>query len=243
MHTDHAHVEGISVAQNACAHDRMARGDFRFVKQRPQLIGSPRGDNSAAEENDRALCLVYQLGNGGNIPRIGLVAGREGLRLFALILTHCNRNILRNVNQYRPRPPGAGDTERAAHSRRKLFNFTYKKVVLRNRHRNAGDINFLKAVFANQAVWDIDGDSHHRNGVHKGVCNTRDEVCRSGTRRCNDDADLSGRSGIAVGSKGRPLLMGCQHMLNSVAVAVELIIHIERAAAWVAEHSVYTMLQ
>ena len=64
------------------------------------------------------------------------------------IFTHIRRHVLGDIHQYRARPAASRDLERFAKRIRQYIHIFYDIAMFGNRHGNAGDIYFLKRIFA-----------------------------------------------------------------------------------------------
>ena len=85
-------------------------------------------------------------------------------------------------------------------------------VVLRDRHRDAGDVGLLERVVAHDRGRDLAGDRDHGDRVHLGVGERGDQVAAAGTATSPCDADLAGRPRVALGGVAGALLVAAQHV-------------------------------
>ena len=74
------------------------------------------------------------------------------------------------------------------------------------------------------------------NRIQHGGGNSRHEICGAGAGGCDDDAGLSGGSGISVGRVGGALLVCRQNVIYTVTVVIELVINVDGLPAGITEH-------
>ena len=106
--------------------------------------------------------------------------------------------------------------------------------VLDDRQRDAGGVGLLEGVGADEVAAHLAGDGHHRDRVHVGVGDAGDQVGGAGAARGQADADLAGRSGVAVGRVRGALLVAHQDVAQLLGV-VEGVVERDRDAAGKAE--------
>ena len=242
VHADHAEAERLGIRDAADGHHGVRRRNIRLALQLQQHVACVRGFNTAAVIDHRTL-------GGGNHIRYGLqlfVRNLVGLVDLNLALrdklTLSGGNILRDVDQHRTRTSGSGNAERIAHGVRQLLHIAHNEIVLGDRHGDAGDIDLLEGVSADEARADVAGDGDHRDGVHISRCDAGDEVGRARAARCEAHADLAGGTGIAVRRMSRALFMCRQNVMNAVAVFIKCVVDIEDRTARVAENGVNALL-
>ena len=79
---------------------------------------------------------------------------------------------------------------------------------------DAGDVDFLKGVGAENLAGDIAGDADDGDGVQHGGGDAGDEVGGAGAAGGDGDAHLARCAGIAVGHVRGPLLVADEDMVN-----------------------------
>ena len=114
--------------------------------------------------------------------------------------------------------------------------------MLGDRHGDAGNVNLLKGVAADEAGADVAGDGNHRDGIHISGSNTGYEVGRTRSARCQADAYLAGRTGVAVRCVCRALFVRGQNMSNAVAVFVKCVIDVQNRTAGITENGINSLL-
>ena len=70
--------------------------------------------------------------------------------------------------------------------------------MLRHWQRDAGDVNLLEGVLADQRIWNVAGDHHHRNGVEHGGADAGNEVGGTRAGGAEADANLARGAGVPV---------------------------------------------
>ena len=107
--------------------------------------------------------------------------------------------------------------------------------MLCNGHRNARDIDLLKAVSPDEAGADVACDRHHGDAVHICRGDARDKVCRTRATRCQNHTCFSCGAGVAVGRVCGPLFVSRHYVAYLDAVLVERIIQIQYRTAGIAK--------
>src|SRR5262249_61592202 len=130
----------------------------------------------------------------------------------------------RDVDQYWTGAAARGEKERFAKDVRQLVGVRDEIVVLRDRHRDAGDVDFLKRILAEQRARNLSGNRNERRGVHPRVGEGRDEIRGAGAAGRDAHADAAGRARVAFGGVARALLVSAQYVTQPLAVAGERVI-------------------
>ena len=226
MHTEHAGVQLICSRECTLSHQGVADRCLDAVCQFAHFLGRAGDDTAAAHENIRALRLLDQRYDVIQAFFCNSLSKRFNfLRSLRLVLIRCCCDIFCNIDQNRARSSALCDRERTAQGVCKNRDIFYDHTVFCDRHRNACDVNLLKAVFSKQRLSYVAGDGYHRGGVHVSRCNSGDKVCRTRAARCHTYACFSGRTRISVCRMGCSLLVGGQDVVD-FRVAVKLIVDI-----------------
>ena len=140
---------------------------------------------------------------------------------------------LRNVDHDRPGTPGARDVESLLHRQRQLAHVLDEEVVLDDRPRDADRVALLERIEADRRRRHLAGDDDHRDRVHIGGGDAGHGIgdARAGGHQRN--ADLAGRTRVAVGSVDCGLFMTHQHMLDRL-LFVQGVLDIDHGTAWIA---------
>ena len=136
---------------------------------------------------------------------------RQLTHLCRAILHHSGLHIMRYIHKHRTGTSAFGNLEGQAHSLRQLLRLIDQKILLGNRHGNAGDIYLLKSIC--QSCYQIGGTGAR--------CSTANTNLTTGTRK-------------AVCRMHSALLMGCQNMLN--ACSAQSIIERQYSAAGITKN-------
>jgi hypothetical protein len=109
--------------------------------------------------------------------------------------------VLGDVDQHRPGAAGLCDLEGLANGRRDVFRAGDEEVVLGDGQRDAGDVDFLESVGAEDFARDLAGDADDGDGVEHGGGDAGDEVGGAGAAGRDADADLGHARGARVASR------------------------------------------
>ncbi len=90
--------------------------------------------------------------------------------------------------------------------------------MLGDRHRDAGDVGFLEGVGADQCTADLARHRHHRDRIHVGVGQRRDQVRRPRTRSRHAHSDPAGGVCVSAGGMSRALLVAHQDVAQLLRV-------------------------
>ena len=161
---------------------------------------------------------------------------RLKLRLF-------RGHVLDDVDDDRAGPAGPGDGEGLAHGVRQVADVPHQVVALGDRHGDAGDIDFLEGVLADQRQAHVAGDADDGGRVQIRRGDAGDQVGRPGAGGRKADADLAGRAGIAVRRVAGALFMSRQDMADLVAIGIQLVVYVQNRTARIAEDGIHSLLQ
>ena len=259
MHTDHAGELGVVARAGAAAHDGGGHGAVQRLVELAELLHSALGANDAAAHQDEGtLCLldhvqqlvqIGQIGIGGLELMLGAAqqAGdAAGLVMLTqrqgLVVGISGGDILQNVDVYRA---GTGNGKGLAYHVGQLVCVLDQEIALGNGHGDAGDINLLEGVLADQILCHVAGDEHNGGGVQIGGGDAGDQVGGAGAGCGETDAHLAGGAGITVRSVRSALLVGGEDVLDLLAVAVQLklIVDVQDGTARIAEDGINALLQ
>ncbi len=88
--------------------------------------------------------------------------------------------------------------------------------MLGDRQGDAGDVDLLEGIGADDRRGYLAGDGHDGRRVHIGRGQAGDQVGRAGARGGDADAHLAGGAGIAIGGVGRSLLVAHQDVVDRI---------------------------
>ncbi len=125
--------------------------------------------------------------------------------------------------------------KRAAYRVRQVVGVFDDEIMLGYGHRYSRDIDFLKAVSAEQRHGHVARNRHKRHAVEVRVRYARDEVCRARTRGRYRHADLARRFGVALGGVRRALLVRGED-LSDFRLAINRVEQVNDLSAGIPEH-------
>ena len=262
VHTDHAGELGVVARAGAAAHNGGGHGAVqRLVELAELLHGALGADDAAAHQNEGTLGLLDHV---QQLVQIGLI-GIGGLELMlgaaqqagdaaglvvlaqrqGLVVGISGGDILQNVDVHRAGTAGTGNGEGLAYHVGQLVRVLDQEVALGNGHGDAGDIDLLEGVLADQILCHVAGDEHNGGGVQIGGGDAGDQVGGAGAGGGETDAHLAGGAGITVRSVRSALLVGGEDVLDLLAVAVQLklIVDVQDGTARIAEDGINALLQ
>ena len=175
-----------------------------------------------------------------------LVSGDEHIyirRIFErLKLRNGGSNVFRNVDKDRSRTTASCNRKRFADSLCQILYVHYNKIMLCNRHCNAGNVYFLKRILTQKAFSNIAGNCDKRNGVHIGSSNSSNKICCARTACCHTNANFSCCTRIAVGSVACSLLVSSQNMTDAIFIFIKLVINVKDCSSRIPENGINTLL-
>ena len=220
------------------AHERAAHGGIDATREPDDFLSRAGRDDAAAKVDEGTLRLVDDLC--GRLKRI--VAGfcRCGWPHGRKLLEVAKRglNILGDVHEHgslaarhRKREGLANDPLQAAH-------IAHEVVVLRDRQRDARDVQLLEGVRANAAVGDVAGDGDERYRVEVGRGDARHKVRGTGPRGGQNDAAAARRARVAVRRVAGVLLVRGLDVVDLVGHVIEHVVDVDDRTSGIAEDRV-----
>ena len=88
-------------------------------------------------------------------------------------------DVFRNIDHDRAGTTGGGDMEGFRHDAGNISRMHHEVTVFNDGEGNAKNIGFLEGAPADGGRRNLAGDSDHRDGVHVGIGNARDEIGRA----------------------------------------------------------------
>ena len=220
MHADHTGIVRIMSIKNALAHKRIAHRRIHFRRKLPHFFICAGNHGAAAHINIRSLCLLDCFHRPFDIlfRKTFLLWQFFGSRFR--IFTFIGRYVFRNIYKNRTRSAASCYGKCLADGIRKNRNIFYDIAVLGDRHGNAGNIHFLKRIFAKQRQIHITGNCYHRHGIHISSGNAGHQIRGAGAACGQTDTDFTGCSGISVRCMGCSLLMRSQNMCYFITMLI-----------------------
>ena len=113
---------------------------------------------------------------------------------------------------------------------RQVLDAAHEIIVLGAVAGDAGRVAFLERVRADEMGRHLAGDADERNRIHQGVGEAGDRVGRAGAGGDEQDADLAGRAGEALGGVRRALFVAHENVPDLVLVEDRVVDRQHRAA-------------
>ena len=224
MHTDQSQVSLVIISQDPGSHQCICGRDVRSFQQLSQLGTCLGCCDSAAEVDDRTFCRIDHSCHFlyGFLVEYRWWIERHRLGRFIVDLSCCN--IFRDIDKNRTLTTAVGDPECVSHGIGQIFDLVYEECMLGDRHRNAGDADFLECITTDQTVRYVSCNGDHRNTVHKRCGDSRYKVCCSRAAGSKDDTGFPRCSGISVSSVGGTLFVSRQYVPDLIAVFIQRVV-------------------
>ena len=207
------------------------------AKARTSLLGAGF-DDAVAGEDDGLLRLLDQFdgfadgagfGAEHGVRAIGRGCGGVEVEERGGLL-----RVLGDVDEHGAGAAGGGDLEGLADGGRDVFGARDEEVVLGDGQRDAGDVDLLEGVGAEDLGGDLAGDGDDGDGVEHGGGEAGDEVGRAGAGGGHADAGASGGARVAVGHVRGALLVAHEHVVDGGELA-QRVVDREDGSAGIAE--------
>ena len=199
VHAHHAELQGVRGGDAAEAEQRGGDGDVLAFGEGEDLGDRAGLDDAVAGEDDGLLRLLdegYGLLDGGGVGRqpgaehrVGAVGA--GLRHVEVEDGGGLLGVLGDVDEDGAGAAGAGDLKGFADGGGDVFGARDEEVVLGDGQGDAGDVDLLKRIGAEDLGGDLAGDGDHRDAVEHGRRKAGDEVRRSRAGGGHADADAA----------------------------------------------------
>ncbi len=169
VHAHHAQIQFFVGRKAAYAQQRHSHGNVRGLHEFRKRLHRAAYHDAVPGQDQRALGGIQKLDRAIELRliEIFLLALHRQLRRgrFPIELSGSLLRIFGNIHQHRSRPASVGNHKRFAHGPRDIFRARDNHVVLGNRHGDAGDVDFLKRVRAQQFAGNLPRDAHHRGRI------------------------------------------------------------------------------
>ncbi len=167
-----------------------------------------------ASKNDRALGSIQHFDSTIEFGLIVIAANALGRkfwrRRFPVEFRGSLLGVFGDVNKHRAGASAIGDQKGLADGARNVLGFCDYHVVLGDGHGDAGDIDFLKCVGAQNFAADLAGNADDGRRVQHGRGDAGNHVRCAWTGGSHGDADSTAGSRVAIG-----------HMRGALFVAYE----------------------
>ena len=232
------------LVHGADAQQRPRHRDLRLLGEGPELVPGLGDQHAVPRQDQRALrlrdlpgrrleLLGVALGVGPEARQAGDHVHERGMLGARLLL----QGVLRDVHVHGPGRPVLRDVEGFGDDARDVVGVADEVVVLGHRQRDAGDVDLLERVLADERPGHVAGDRDHRHGVQLRGGDAGDEVGGAGAAGAHAHADLAAGPGVAVGRVGAALLVPDEDVPD-LGVVAEDVVDREDDAAGVAEQRV-----
>ena len=218
VHAHHAEGERMAGGEGAEAEQRAGDGDLAALGEGEEL-GFGLGDEDAvAGEDDWTLGRGDEFGGlldgAGFGAQHGMGAMRGGRGGGEVEGRGGLLRVFRYIDEHRAGTAGGGDLEGGADGGGDVFRATDEEVVLGDGQGDAGDVDLLEGVGAEDLGGDLAGDADDGDGVQHGGGDAGDEVGGPGAAGGDGDADAAGCARVSVGHVGRALLVADQDVVD-----------------------------
>src|ERR1035437_5563864 len=122
--------------------------------------------------------------------------------------------ILGDVDQHRAGTGGFGDLKGVTNSWGNVLGLVDEEVVLRHGQGDAGDVDFLEGVRAEDLARHVAGDAYDGNRVQHGCGDACDKVGGAGAAGGDGDANLARGARVAVCHVRRTLLVADEGVVD-----------------------------
>src|SRR4029077_2055035 len=218
VHAHHAKVQGIVGGEASDAEERHGHGQIAGVDELVEGAHRPGNHDAVAGENQRALGIVEQLDSPLKIRRLVVDALAFGRQLrcgsFPVEVARGLLRVLGDIDEHRAGPAGVRNHEGFANGACDVVRARYDHIVLGNRHGNAGDVDFLEGVGAEQFAADLSGDANHWRGIQHGGRYAGNHVGRARAGGSHGHAYAAAGSRVAVGHVGGALFVAHENVVQ-----------------------------
>ena len=143
-----------------------ATGIWVFSAKLAQLVHRAGEQDAVPGQDDRPLGRLDRLGGQAQLAWVALEGRLEAgqvdrVGMGGARLRH--QRVLGDVDVDGPGAAGARDVERLGEDARQVVGVADQEVVLGHRQRDAGDVDLLEGVLADQRAGHVAGDGDHRD--------------------------------------------------------------------------------
>ena len=164
VHAEHAEPLLVGGGIGAEPHQRRRDGEAGEAHELAQELArlGARVDDAAAGIEERLLGGGHELDGFAHGRLVGLHLRLVGLMRDVRrpdVVAGRELDVLRDVDDDRPRPAGLGDVERLVQDAREVVDVLHQPIVLRARARDADRVALLESVVADQVRRHLPGDA------------------------------------------------------------------------------------
>src|SRR5882762_7934470 len=166
VHTHHAEIQGIVGRKTANAQQRHGDGQVAGVDELVEYAHGARHHDAVTGKDQWTLGVVEKLYRALKLSWLVIDALALGRKLrrgcFPVEIAGGLLGVFGDIDEDWAWPAGIGDHESFANGARNIFRARDDDVVFGDRHRDAGDVDFLEGVGAKQFAADLAGNADHR---------------------------------------------------------------------------------
>src|SRR6266849_1154855 len=218
VHAHHAEIQRIAGREAANAEQGHGDGKIAGVHKAVEHAHGAGNHDAVAGENQRALGGVEQIDGALKFRLVVIDALALGRKLrhgsFPIEIAGSLLRVFGDIDEDRARAARVGDQEGFAHGAGDVLGARDDNIVLGDRHSDAGDVDFLEGIGAEQLAADLAGDANDRRRVEHGGGNAGDHVGGAGTGGGHGNADSPAGARVAIGHVRSALLMAHQNVVQ-----------------------------
>ena len=241
MHTEHAEAQCMSLREDAFTKESRSDRALKLLCKLHKFLISTGDHRSLTSENHGALrcgdesysffdtCRI-------NVKRLGGIVARK-VKLWIHVSGEVSGgNILRNINEHRPRSTGGGDVVGFLGNPHEIVCLFNEVVVLHDGNRDSKNIGFLEGVLTKHPCNLLPANNDHRNGVHLGGHQSGDCISCSRAGSDKHGSGLTSGAGVAIGHVDSALFVTHQDKLHLVVNGLQGVKNGDGSTAGVSEH-------
>src|SRR6266852_491783 len=244
MHAHHAEVERIAGREAADAEERHGHRKIAGVHELVEHAHRAGNQDAVTGKNQRSLSCVEELDGALKFRLIVIDALALWRKLwrgsFPVEIAGGLLRVFGDIDEDGAGPAGICDQKSFTNRTRNVFGAGNDDVVLGDRHGDAGDIDFLKRIGAEELAADLPGDANHWRGVQHGGRDPRDHVGGAWTGGGHSDAYAAAGSRIAVGHVRGALFVAHEDVVQ--LGFAKRVVHGKNRAAGITEDMAYAKL-
>src|ERR1700757_3439324 len=218
VHSHHAEVKRVAGREAADAEERHSDRKIAGMDELVEHAHRAGNHDAVTGKNQRTLGGVEQLDGALKLRLfvVGALAlwGKLWSGSFPVEIAGGLLCVLGDIDEDGAGPAGIGDQESFTNRAGYVFGAGNDDVVLGDRHGDAGDIDFLEGIGAEELAADLSGDANHWRGGEHGGRDARDHVSCAGAGGGHSHAYAAAGSRIAVGHVGGALFVAHEDVVQ-----------------------------
>mmetsp|Transcript_8550 Transcript_8550/g.14732 ORF Transcript_8550/g.14732 Transcript_8550/m.14732 type:complete len:568 (+) Transcript_8550:1011-2714(+) len=246
VHAKHVHGLRVVLSHRECAQplERLSHRNPGCLHKLAQLLG--RIQATTADVQHRLLRCGQRLDDLLQ-HQVGRARRRQAAEVASelqLLVPVGDRqhllDVLGDVHEHGPGPPGVREQERLAHHAGEIVDVGHEVVVLRDLAGDLHDGSLLEPVGADHGAGHLPGDGHHGHAVQHGIGQTGDKVGRAGAGGRDAHRSPAGRHAVALRSEDLALLVTAEDVADGLG-ARERLVDLHACATGVGKHQIYPL--